>query len=55
VHVLQGKACERFVDLGKQCGSEMKNIYNPFMEALAKNGWDVGKLYLPRPSWTADW
>jgi len=51
----QAEVCESFRELNNQCGAQLKATYGPFMEALAKNGWDVGKLYLPRPTWTAEW
>jgi len=26
-----------------------------FMSLLTRQGWQLGKVYLPRPEWTAQW
>jgi hypothetical protein len=27
----------------------------PFLAALQQHGWELDKLFLPRPEWTAEW
>jgi hypothetical protein len=28
---------------------------SPFLAVLQQHGWELDKLFLPRPEWTAEW